>query len=110
MNKNKIATGLLLALLILNSPVAFAQDYVIPPPQCVDTPEIPCPNKGKSYEGAQKPVASPTYDVPTGFSKLFDYMSSLTTKIGDLADYTKEGLKNWFRNIYDGILHRFGKV
>lgn len=102
MNKNKLVIGILLAL-SFSAPTAFAQDYVIPAPTCVDTPEIPCPGRGKTYDRAQKPTSASATDVPNGFSKLFNYLSSLTTKIGDLANYTKEGLKNWFRYVYDSI-------
>lgn len=110
MNKNKIIISVLSLTFALNASTVFAQDYVIPAPECVDTVEIPCPGKGHSYENTQKPAQTLDQNAPTGLSKLFEYMSSLATKIGDLADYTKEGLKNWFRGVYDGLLHRFGKV
>lgn len=88
---------------LLSAPIAFAQNYVIPEPACIDSPEIPCPGKDRSYEKAQKPVANIEYDVPTGFSKLFEYLSSLKTRVGNTLDYTIVGLKNWFRGVYDGL-------
>ncbi|HBM45814.1 MAG: hypothetical protein UT05_C0002G0028 [Parcubacteria group bacterium GW2011_GWF2_38_76] len=110
MKKNKIIICGLIVASLLVAPIAFAQEYVIPEPVCIDTLEIPCPDRGNSYEKAQKPTSDIKYDVPTGFSKIFDYLSGITTKINNTLDYTIEGLKNWFRNVYDGILYRFGKV
>lgn len=99
---NKIYVAILLSVIILNTPIVFAQNYVIPEPVCIDTPEIPCPGRGNSYEQAQKSTSVIDTDVPTGFSKTFDSLvKNLNKVINDLM--------GGFRNIFDGLRKFFGK-
>lgn len=102
MNKNKIYVAILLSIIALNTPIVFAQDFVIPEPACIETPGIPCPDRNGSYEKAQKPTSAVNRDVPTGFSKVFNFLSKNIDKVVN-------DLRGGFKNIFDGLRNFFSK-
>lgn len=90
--KKKKTIAILTIILALSAPSVFAQEFVIPEPVCSDTPEIPCPGKGKSYANAQKPMDMPELSDDTELSKSFkDLMRLSGTYVEKILEWIKNG-------------------